>query len=109
MYGISSYSQIAYSSLPARQIDINGIANGSSSSQTSVSGFEYKTLIAILNAGGIIRVHADKGGNIVFASINEDKNRIDFKVMQDGSIRDGYITNPDKFVYYKILKTQINS
>lgn len=109
MYGISSYSQTPYSTLPVGEIVINGTANGSSFSQTYASGFEYKTLIAILNAGGVVRVHADKGGNIVSASINANKDRIDFKVMQNGSIRDGYITNPNKFMYYKILKTQINS
>lgn len=107
-YGISAYSQAPYSTLPLI-FSLNGVANGSSASQTVVAGLEYKTLIAILNAGGIVRVHADKGGNIISASINANKDRIDFKVLQNGSIRDGYITNTRKFMYFEILKTEINA
>lgn len=109
-YGTSAYSQTPYSFLPYSSVfTLNGVANGLAISQTIATGIEYKTLIAILKVGGVVRVHADKGGNIISAVINSDKDRIDFKVLQNGSIRDGYITNPNKFMYFEILKSQIGT
>jgi hypothetical protein len=104
-YGVGSFSQHPYSTLPGgRDIDLSGTTDGATDvSASSVSIVRRKVLLATGN-NGRTRTLTLTTGNFTAASRISD-SRIDGEISQGGRVRTGFIVDTNGIASYEIIES----